>query len=64
MMNVYIVEIVGISELRIANPNSRKHRIANPMQRTILRSRGCSEDGALCRIYNSSPQKHENNAAE
>ena len=34
MMNVYIVEILGISELRIENPNSKKHRIANPMQRT------------------------------
>ena len=33
MMNVYIVEILGISELRIENPNSKKHRIANPMQR-------------------------------
>ena len=32
-MNVYIVEILGISELRIGNPNSKKHRIANPMQR-------------------------------
>ena len=33
MINVYIVEILGISELRIGNPNSKKHRIANPMQR-------------------------------
>ena len=31
MINVYIVEILGISELRIENPNSKKHRIANPM---------------------------------
>ena len=33
MINVYIVEILGISELQIENPNSKKHRIANPMQR-------------------------------
>ena len=36
MINVYIVEILGISELRIGNPNSKKHRIANPMQRKII----------------------------
>ena len=35
MINVYIVEILGISELRIENPNSKEHRIANPMQRII-----------------------------
>ena len=40
MINVYIVEILGISELRIENPNSKKHRIANPMQRkSTVRSR-------------------------
>lgn len=29
MMNVYIVEIVGISELRIGNPNSKRVTAAN-----------------------------------